>query len=290
MTPADLARRARAKEDDSIVFPQRVPGVGEAALVLRPLVNVGSPIGVGLLSTLEASYWGGSYFVGVRVDPIGLGVTADGSIVATSALAEGGYDGQAFLVGLGFGVSAVNGNLDYMLDDSDYMYATDDAGYTYEVVDQQETHFAFTLSQVARLGARDGLRLWVRNLLLLHREDGLNTDGTGYEEQSGFIYGGTSAELSIPTGRRADFFVEGGGGLMGYWFAGAGVSTWIYGNGSPGSWRLSVSAGGAGISGSRKVTQTYYDGINPPTETTYDETVSIMGPMVSIGIARRFSF
>ena len=36
---------------------------------------------------------------------------------------------------------------------------------------------------------------------------------------------------------------------MGYWFAGAGVSTWVVGNGSPGSWRLSVSAGGAGIMG-----------------------------------------
>ena len=38
------------------------------------------------------------------------------------------------------------------------------------VEETQETHTAFTLSQVARLGARDGLHLSLRNLLLLHKD------------------------------------------------------------------------------------------------------------------------
>jgi hypothetical protein len=281
VSSSDSARKSKGNEETRFNFPPRVPGVGEASVVLRPLINVGKPLGAGLLANLEATYWGGSYFASVRVDPLGFGVTSEGSIVSTAALVSGGYDGQAFSVGLGLGVTWSNGDLDQFLDDSsEGAYLDDDGSVT--VTEDQDTHAAFTLAQVARLGARDGLHFWIQNLLLLYEDE--------YDGEDGFIYGGTSAELVIPTGRRANFFVEGGGGLMGYWFVGAGVSTWIYGNGSPGSWRLSVSAGAAGLSGSREVTETYSDGIGEPVVTTYDETVDVVGPMVSLGIARRFSF
>jgi hypothetical protein len=141
----------------------------------------------------------------------------------------------------------------------------------------QETHAAFTLSQMARLGARDGLNFWVHNILLLH-EDG----ETG---ASGFSYGGTTARFTIPVNTRSDLFLEGGGGFVGYWFAGIGLGTWIKGSGAPGSYRLSVSAGAAGIRGSTEVTETY------ATYTdTYDQDLDVMGPMVSVGLSRRFGF
>ena len=77
---------------------------------------------------------------------------------------------------------------------------------------------------------------------------------------------------------------------MGYWFAGVGVSTWVFGNGSPGSWRLSVSGGAAGIIGSKRVTTTYPGTGGQPAQTyTDNESIDIAGPMVSFGLARRFS-
>jgi hypothetical protein len=145
------------------------------------------------------------------------------------------------------------------------------------VIQRQETHTALALAQVARLGARDGLSLRLNNLLLLHQkaEDGA----------SGFIDGGTTARLVVPTGKRTDFFAEGGGGVMGYWFFGIGMGSWLVGNGSPGSWYLSVSEGAAGIRGSREITELL------PGQTTpyrYTKDISIAGPMVSVGLTRRF--
>jgi len=284
--PGDRARRAKGDQGDSTEFPPRVPDVGELSVTLRPLLNAGSPIGIGVLADLEAAYWGSAYFVDVRVQPLGLGWTTDGAIVSTAALVEGGYDARAFSVGLGGGVSWVNGNADRMLES--FGSSASDTGKQSggpTVTESQQTHAAFTLSQVARLGARDGLNLTLRNLLILHHDSG--------SDRSGFIYGGTSGRFAIPLGRgRSDLFLEGGGGIIGYWFAGIGVSSWMVGNGSPGSWKLSVSAGAAGISGSKRVTTTYPGTCAtptcPPSSSTYDESIAIAGPMVSLGLSRRF--
>jgi hypothetical protein len=272
----DRARRAKGDDTDSEAFPARVPDVGEVSLMLRPLVNIGTPLGVGMLTDLEATYWGSAYFAGLRIEPLGLGLTGDGNIVSTAALAEGGYDGRAFAVGLGVGLAWVNGDLDHMLGSSDFEAKS--AGNSIVYTRRQATHTAFALSQVARLGARDGLSLSVYNVLLLHRKTS--------DQGEGFIYGGTTARLLVPTGRRTDFLAEGGGGIMGYWFAGIGVATWLVGNGSPGSWRLSVSAGAAGIIGSREISVT---SPGQPTDS-YAQDISIAGPMVSLGVARRFEF
>jgi hypothetical protein len=280
--PTDHARPVSADQTASLAFPPRVPHVGEVSVTLRPLVNAGSPLGAGVLADVEAAYWGDAYFADLRIQPLGLGVTSDGVVVSTAALAEGGYDARPLAVGLGVGISWVNGNMDRMLErfggSSDT--ASTPGGPT--VSERQETHAAFTLSQVMRLGARDGLNLSLRNLLLLHRN--AETD------QSGFIYGGTAGNLSIPVGARADLFLEGGGGLMGYWFAGVGVATWIVGNGSPGSWKLSVSGGAAGILGSKTVTETIPSSSGgQPVTNTYDQNLDVTGPMVSLGLTRRFS-
>jgi hypothetical protein len=277
----DRARPAKPDETESNVLPPRVPRVGEVSVVLRPLVNIGTPLGAAVLADIAMTYWGSAYFAGLRIEPLGLGTTKYGSIVATAALAEGGYDGRAFAVGLGVGLAAVNGDLDHMLSVFQSTAADESGSGSTTQISRPVTHTAFAMSQVARLGARDGLNLQVRNIIFLHEDSATN--------QSGFIYGGTTGKFSVPAGRRADFFAEGGGGVMGYWFFGLGVGNWIVGNGSPGSWYLSVSAGGAGISTSRKVTTTYNYGGTPYT-STYTDDYSVAGPMVSVGLARRFEF
>jgi hypothetical protein len=272
----DVARRARPDQTESNIYPVRVPHVGEFGGTLRPIVNAGSPLGVGVLADVYATYWGKNYFVNLAVQPLGLGWTDDGNVVATSALLEGGYDARAFSVGLGVGVSAINGDMESMLRSYSGTASDESSGGVTET-DTQETHAAFTLSQRVRLGALDGLNLSLRNLLIL--QDSSET------EDAGFIYGGTMGKLTVPLDRRNDLFIEGGGGVMGYWLVGAGVGTWITGNGSPGSWKLSISAGAAGIWGTREVTVT-----SPTYSYVSRQDVEIGGPMVSFGIARRFGF
>ncbi len=275
----DRARAALPTDRrDRLAFPPRVAGVGEYGFVARPLVNIGSPLGAGILADLEASYWGEGYFAGVAVQPLGLGTTADGGVLSIAALAEGGYDGAAFAAGLGAGVGWVNGDIDEML----WSSSADDAddGGPYRTESEQQTHGAFALSQVARLGSRDGTRFSLRNIVLLHRDE----DG-----EQGFIYGGTTGKLAVPIGRRVDLFAEGGGGVMGYWFAGLGVGTWVLGNGGPRSLYLQVSAGAAGISGSRELTRSYFDSVTGERrQYTYTEDLRITGPMLAVGLKRRF--
>lgn len=279
----DVARPAREDQRESNVYPVRVPHVGEYGGVLRPIVNAGSPLAIGVLAEAQASYWGSAYFVDVALQPLGLGWSEDGNVVSTAALLQAGYDNRAFAVGLGAGMSWVNGNADDMLKSSGFASADESAGGSPpEVVDRQETHSAFTLSQVARLGARDGLHLYLRNILIAHEDS--ETD------ESGFIYGGTLGKLTIPLDRSSDLFVEGGGGVMGYWLVGAGVGTWVVGNGAPGSWKLTISAGAAGIWGSREVTETTTSPDGSTQSYTYDDEIDIGGPMVSVGFTRRFGF
>jgi hypothetical protein len=273
----DYARKSRRTEEERSVFPTRVPNMGEYSAVLRPLLNIGTPLGVGVLADLELTYWGQAYFAGATMQPLGIGTSADGRVVSIAALVEAGYDGKAFSVGLGAGAAWVNGNIDDMLGATSMDSGSSGTSTT---VTKQDTHGAFAVSQVARLGARDGLRLQLRNVLLLHRESD--------SKQRGFIYGGTSGKMTIPTGRAADFFFEGGGGVMGYWFFGVGVGTWILGNGSPGSLHLSVSAGGAGIYSSRRVTSTFTYSDGQSWTSTSDDNFGVAGPMVSIGLTRRF--
>jgi hypothetical protein len=243
---SDYAVRARKDQEDDDSFPPYVTQVGEASFVIRPLINAEAPLGVGVLADLEGTYWGSSWFAGLRIQPLALGIADAGTVVSSAVLLEGGFDSHAFAVGVGAGVSYVNGDVGYLLSPSPSVALDGVSGMRAQQAELPENHSAPTLSQVARLGSRDGLCLWLHNMLILHE----NASG-----QSGFVYGGTTARLNIPTGRRTDILAEGGGGVLGYWFAGVGIATWIFGNGSPGSWRISVSAGAAGIEGSKKVLQ-----------------------------------
>jgi hypothetical protein len=277
----DTVRPANAEQTQRLIFPRRLEDMAEVSVMLRPLVKAGTPLGGGVLCDLSATYFGSVYYLGLRVQPLGLGWTDEGNVVAAGILAEGGYDGRAFGVGLGAGVSLVNGDMRHMLAAFDSSLEDGD-GEAPQREWNQRTQGAFTLSQQARLGARDGLNLTLTNLLLFYEDD--SSDGGG--SQTGFIYGGTFARFAIPVGVDADLLLEGGGGVMGYWYASIGVFSWLVGNGSPGSLGLSVSAGGAGIEGSREVTESY------STDQTYvyTEDIEMSGPMVSAGMTYRFGF
>jgi hypothetical protein len=283
VSETDVVRPATGEESSSHVYPRRLSHLGEVSLVLRPLLAVGSTSGFGGLADLTVAYFTKRMFVDVRMQPLGFGWTEDGNIVSASFVAEGGYDGRAFALGLGVGASVVNGDIDEMLENSSIAGASAmEDGETAEPVDwKQRTRAAFTISQQVRLGARDGLHMTVYNLLMYHRDD----SGDG-QDDSGMIYAGTAGKVVVPLAARTFLFVEGGGGLMGYGFGDVGVFTWVRGAGDAGSVGISALAGGAGVWGvrSRKVP----DGAGGEYEQT--EEISIAGPLVGVGLTYRFGF
>ncbi|MBW2531242.1 MAG: hypothetical protein JRI55_07155 [Deltaproteobacteria bacterium] len=277
---------ASADDEPSHVYPRRLSHVGEVALVLRPLLAVGSTGGFGGLADLTAAYWGNHMFFDLRMQPLGFGWTENGNIVSASFMAEGGYDGRAFALGVGVGVGTTNGDIDEMLVDTMASRAgayDEDGNWVEPEPDpwSQRTRAAFAISQQVRLGARDGLHLTVYNLLMYAKDD--SSDG---EDDSGFIYAGTAGKVVVPLASRTFLFGEGGGGVMGYGFGNIGVFTWVRGAGDAGSVGISALAGGAGIWGVRK--KTYDEGT--PQEYTVTEQVTIAGPMVGVGLTYRFGF
>ena len=278
----DEVKPAHADNTSSKVFPRRLPHVGEIALVLRPLMAVGSTGGFGGLADVTAAYWWKHMFFDIRMQPLGFGWTEDGNIVSASFMAEGGYDSRAFAIGLGAGVSTVNGDIDEMMQSfTGTAMSSEDGDGTPDVVKwDQRTRAAFTISQQVRLGARDGLNVSVYNLLMY------NNDDDGGEDESGFIYAGTTGKITVPLAARTFIFLEGGGGVMGYGFGDLGVFTWVRGNGDAGSIGISALAGGAVVWGVREKTTT--PAVGQPYSVT--ETVLIAGPMVGLGMTYRFGF
>jgi hypothetical protein len=273
----DLARRAEQGYRPSRVFPRRLGGIGEASLVVRPLFNVGNEKGFGMLCDLTVAWWSRHMFFDVRMQPLGFGWTDAGDVLSTSILGEAGYDGRAFALGVGAGVGVINGDMGKALAGEGVFSFNDDEGNDlFEWSDR--TRAAFALSQVVRLGARDGLNMTLYNLLLYYDPPGSDADASS--DKSGFYYGGTSGRIGIPLASRVDLYLGGGGGLVGYWFSELGVFFWARGTGDAGSIGVSASGGAAGVWGRVK-----HDDGGGYIDT---QRIDILGPMISLGLTGRF--
>ncbi len=259
---------AEEDHESSKAFPRRLDNLAEVSFVLRPILDLENG-GMGGLVDLSANYVGRAWFAGVTVQPMGFGVTERGSLFNAIGVVEGGYDGRAFAIGIGVGFSAQYGNTKAGWDGD----APDDVLHNQS---WNESSAGFVVSQVFRLGPRDGLNLTGRNTLI------------------DFEWGSAHAKFDIPVTNHSTLFIEGGGGIAGYGMGALGVSTWLKGNGDAGSLGLSVSVGGAGawVDYSGELIQTPL-----PDDTDYDpedaddaDTYMIIGPMVSLGFTYRFGF
>ena len=265
------------KPRTSKVYPRHLEHAGEVTVTFRPLLSVGSDSGFGTLSDLAISYWGAGWFAGLTLQPMGIG-GSDGEKVVTAAMtAEGGFDSRAFGIGLGVGFSATNGDMDSLLGSS-VAYAdvesSDGAGTeTDNPKWDDRSKAAFTLAQVIRLGARDGLNFAVRNTLVFQE----NKDVYDGDEDPGFVWGEATMRFTIPLAMRTDLFLEGGGGFIGFWYGAIGVHSWVLGNGEPGSVGLSASVGGAGI---------WAQQVSANKDNLRD--IYIGGPMIGLGLTYRF--
>lgn len=267
--------------------PDRLGGLGEAGVVLRPLLALDT-LGVALVNEAWMTWMFESpWYLEARLSPLGFGWSQDGNPLSVGGIAAGGLDARWFSVGLGAGWSMLNG--DVSLTRYDYALA-EDGGTIGGKADFEDVVGAFSLAQQARLGARDGLNLVVRNTFVLVPEytynyDNCDTGATEYgyygyygtgdcvtrrKTGSGFSFGGIAMRGTVPVGARTDLFVDWGTGSAGATWVTGGVGTWLRGNGGTGSVGLEVAAGGGQLNG------------NPD-----DTSVSLYGPLVSAGVRWR---
>ncbi len=288
----DLSRGGRVDVGDTIevragaykypLAPERLGSVREVGMVIRPVLALDT-VGVAFINDawLVVTF-DKPWYAQARLAPLAFGWSADGNPLSVAGVLSGGYDSRYFSVGLGAGGSMLNsqpGSTRYSAASSDYNVA-------------EETQFtdvdsAFAIVQEARLGARDGLSISVRNTFLLvpittityeydkdTGEQVVDEDGKPISDESSrdeFVYGGLAMRLNVPTGDRTDLFANWSFGEAGEIVVEGGVSTWLRGNGDKGSLGLQVAAGYGYIEG------------NP--DDTY---VVLNGPMVSVGGRYRF--
>jgi hypothetical protein len=264
--------QAEKESRDRNHYPIAPPrhGLVELGLILRPFLAL-DKLGVGSANVAWATLvFEKPWYVSAQLSPLAVGGVTSGPAVNIAGTLSGGYETQYFSVGLGAGGStlgptALNFDARELVPPEDFP-----AG-------------VLTITQEARLGARDGLHVSVRNFFLLvpaysctrpyyYYYDGYsNGEGEAGCTKTGqeFTYGGIGLDLQVPVGIRTDIvgsFTTTGSGVLA---AEGGVSTWLRGNGDKGSLALRVGAG----YGSQ--------------ETLFGGRRELAGPMVSVGIRYR---
>jgi hypothetical protein len=259
--------------------PERLDDLGEVGVAIRPLLAL-ETLGVAFINEAWFSWsFEAPWYLEARLSPVGAGWSRDGNPLSVAALAAGGYDQRYFSVGLGAGWSRLNS------DPGGGSYALDDKGSSLEF---QDVTGAPAVVQQARLGARDGLNLTVRNTFLLvprytYDYSGCDDDVYSYdyryyyedcvtaeEDGSEFAFGGIAMRLAVPTSARTDLVVDWGTGDAGATWVQGGVAAWLRGNGDSGSLGIEVAAGYGSLTG------------RPD-----DQYVSLYGPLVSAAMRWR---
>jgi hypothetical protein len=275
----DLVERSE-EGPTSVLAPARLDRLGEAGFVIRPMLPLDT-LGVAFVNEAWVSWtFAGPWYVEGRLSPVGLGWSQDGNPLSVAGVVAGGLDNRFFSVGLGAGGSGLNKDLSV----TNYqMEAASDGGTLYESMQFDNVDRAFSVAQQARLGARDGLNLVVRNTFVLVPKYTYDSSECVYDESydpscntrkrtgSAFTFGGIAMRGSVPVGARTDLFVDWGTGQAGATWVTGGVATWLHGNGDAGSLGLEVAAG-------------YGEVVGSPNQST----IYLNGPLVSAGARWRF--
>jgi hypothetical protein len=206
-----LASVTRAPLTASSIAPPRVTGVWAAEAMARPFAAMGELGGGLLLSASLTRRFLGHLALRASLDPLALAdVQGQDSLNAVNAALIASYDSSFFEMGLGLGAQTVN-ETDFFVD----------------------TGSGWTLAQLVRFGAQDGLNLSARTSIVLFRSE--------------FEFGGMVGSLQIPVGRNYWLLFGGGGGNVGYGYGEFGVRALLDGNGHAGSKFLTIMAGGAAV-------------------------------------------
>lgn len=259
-----MARPTSAPLTASMFVSPRLTDLWELRFAFRPFLALGT-VGFGMVDDLRATYrFEAPVALHLVLEPAGVGIADDGNILALAGNLVATYDSALFEVGLGLGWSAVNGDLGWGADEAS-------AGGDYEF---KRVKDGFSLAQLARLGAVDGLNITILNSFLL------------YDDK--FNYGGTRATVQVPVSERLWFIAAGGGGSSGYAFGEIGLRVLVAGNGDHGTVLLTPTLGGAALFGETEESCQVW---NSSTQTNEPGTcvtdIDYGGPMVGIAVEYR---
>lgn len=244
--PGDLVVVTTEELSERLFLPRRAPFTVRWGFHVRPFLGLevstqaGSSKPFGVLADLYGAY----YFekAPVRIDvsasPIAFAVGANDRHYPMTFAATGAYTTDYFEIGLGVG--ALVGNAGPCPP-----YGPDSC----------EVNTGFTINQVLRLGALDGLHASWRSSVFSRRE--------------AFTFGMGRGELNVPLSSRLGLFGAGGGGENGWAFGELGVRTYIGGAGARGTLIISASLGVTAI-------------MDGPTHE------SVAGPAVAFGSEWRY--
>ncbi|HNC99446.1 MAG TPA: hypothetical protein PKW90_25155, partial [Myxococcota bacterium] len=211
----DQAENERRERNHYPIAPPR-HGLVELGLILRPFLAL-DKLGVGSANVAWAPLvFEKPWYLSAQLSPLAVGGVTSGPAVNIAGTVSGGYETQYFSVGLGGGGSTL-GPTALNADARELVPAEDiPAG-------------VLTITQEARLGARDGLHVSVRNFFLLVPAYSCvwNDYYYGYSPTGGesgctrtgqeFTYGGIGLDLQVPVGIRTDIvgsFTTTGSGVL----------------------------------------------------------------------------
>ncbi|RAL25222.1 hypothetical protein DL240_03150 [Lujinxingia litoralis] len=264
--PGARARTTEREATASRFAPERLGGLSRLSFTLRPFLALGT-VGAGTLSQASASYQlPGPWTAELLIDPLAIGFSRAGNLLAAIGTAIVSYDTTPFQVGLGVGTTTINSST-YQSGDSD----TGAFG----------AELGFAISQKVRLGALDGLHLEVVNNFFL--------------TSSAFRYGGTAGSAQVPAGsigKSSWIVARGGAGFAGHAFGEVGLKVLAYGNGDRGSLFFTPTVGLAQLRGTRVVDCPSGPDVPSGLETRPDDLVcyaelSQGGPMIGFQVEWR---
>jgi hypothetical protein len=219
------------------VAPPRPAGIHSFAAMVRPFLGVGELAGgtVNRFSYAYAFEWPG--MLEVRVDPLSFAVGDGPDRFAVAGGVSMSFDLPVFRIGLGVGVTRITEcEFDPCGDDPEIRKTGN-----------------FQITQIVRLGARDGLHLEAHNSFVVKEER--RSPGQEGELDSMFAYGGTIGTFQVSMNELIDntwFLARGGYHRSGQAFGELGLRFLASGNGGRDSLFFEASAGGVALLGPRQ--------------------------------------
>lgn len=221
VAPGDRVELTTEPLSERLFIPRRAPFTFRAGFHARPFLGLearSKP--VGMLLDLYGSWYLSAAPVALTasVSPLGLGIGTVDRHYPTTVAVTGAYTTDFFEIGLGAGA----------------LLGEDGPCRAIPLGPANcEENSGFTINQVLRLGALDGLHVsW--NSSMFSRPDR-------------FVFGMGRGELNVPLTSRLGLFGGGGGGENGWAFGEFGVRTYVGGTGSAGTLVVSASLGYASI-------------------------------------------
>lgn len=256
------ARVTDAPVSKSGIAPPRADGLFETKFMFRPFLTLDT-LGIGLVSEMSIGYrFASPLFLQLAVEPFALGLAKERRFAPIALNLFLAYDLKIFEVGLGLGWLTLH-------EPPTVFNPTKSIG---------NMPSALSLAQTVRLGALDGLHIYVHNAFALYEEE--------------FTYAATNATLQIPLLSETWLIARGGGGLVGYGFGEAGLRFLLRGNGDRGSLFTTASVGGAAVFTrtpcTLETTISNPEGVQIPSEAHHDcRSASYGGPMAGFGLEWR---